>query len=228
MMWLAASVHLFTALGSVCALFATIAVIERQAETVFFWLGIALIVDGIDGTFARAVRVKERLPRFSGDRLDLVIDYITYVFVPVLALLQWRYLSGTSGSILAGGILLSSLFHFSDLDSKADDNCFVGFPAIWNAVAFYVFAFDMSQGVTALIVTACIAGTFIPMHWLHPLRVETLRSTTLIVSAVFAVAAIVTIYSGFPAHWLSQCALAVVAIYGAGLAIFWNRITKLQ
>ena len=95
---LAAFVHVFTALGAVCALFATDAIFSNDAQRLFIWLAIALFIDGIDGTFARAIDVKARLPRFSGERLDLVIDYVTYVFVPVLALLHWKYLDGIIGS----------------------------------------------------------------------------------------------------------------------------------
>src|SRR5262249_58885154 len=138
------------------------------------WLGLALLIDGIDGTFARLVDVHRRLPRFSGERLDLVVDYVTYVFVPTLALLQAGFLSGGSGIVLASMVLLSSLFHFSDTQSKAEDHSFVGFPAIWNLVAFYIFAFALSPLGTALLVLACVALTFVPLKWVHPLRTHRL------------------------------------------------------
>src|SRR5262249_10494776 len=123
---IAASVHLFTALGAVCGLMAALAAFDGAWERMFVWLGVALIIDGIDGTFARMANVEERLPRFSGERLDLVVDYVTYVFVPALALLRAGYLTGTSGIIVAALILLSSLYHFSDLASKGEDYSFIG------------------------------------------------------------------------------------------------------
>src|SRR5436305_12231867 len=86
MVWPAALVTRFTALGAVCALFATRAVLAGAWEQVFAWLGLALFIDGADGTFARMANVSTKLPRFSGDRLDMIVDYVTYVFVPVLAL----------------------------------------------------------------------------------------------------------------------------------------------
>src|SRR5262249_12381739 len=142
--WPAALVHVFTALGAVCALLAARAVLTGAWEQVFGWLGVALVIDGIDGTFARLADVQGKLPRFSGDRLDLVIDYVTYVFVPALDLLEAGFLgSGGWGVVLASLILVSSLFHFSDTENKTKDHCFVGFPAIWNIVAFYAFAFRM-------------------------------------------------------------------------------------
>jgi phosphatidylcholine synthase len=107
--WPAALVHIFTALGVVCALMATRAVLAGAWEEVFAWLGLALLIDGIDGTLARLADVTARLPRFSGERLDLVIDYLTYVLVPALALLQAGYLQGAAGVVLACLMLMSLL-----------------------------------------------------------------------------------------------------------------------
>ena len=178
----AAGVHVFTGLGAVCGLFAALAAFDGAWERMFAWLGLALVIDGIDGSFARLTRVEERLPRFSGERLDLVVDYVTYVFVPALALVRAGYIDGPAGLALAAAILLSSLFHFSDLASKADDYSFVGFPAIWNIVAFYVFAFAMPQWAAYALIGACVVLTFVPMRWVHPLRVTRLRWLTLAVT----------------------------------------------
>jgi phosphatidylcholine synthase len=219
MVWPAALVHFFTALGVVCGLAATLAVLRGAWEEMFVWLGIALVIDGIDGTFARMARVTERLPRFSGERLDLVIDYVTYVFVPALALYKAGFLQGSLGLVLAILILLSSLFHFSDTESKTEDHCFVGFPAIWNIVAFYVFAFQMPPWVAATLVLVCVVFTFVPMAWAHPMRTPMLWPATLGLSAVWCLAAMVTLWTGFPAGWLAQLALAIVAVYGIGLAL---------
>ena len=131
-------------------------------------------------------KVQKHLPRFSGDRLDLVIDYVTYVFVPALALLQAGFLRGGFGVLLASLILLSSLFHFADTESKADDHSFVGFPAIWNAVAFYVFAFGLSQAATAALVLACVVLTFVPLKWAHPMRTPLLWPVTVALSGAVA------------------------------------------
>ncbi len=221
MRWIAASVHLFTALGAVCALFATLAIFDKAPERMFFWLGIALIIDGIDGTFARAARVKQRLPRFSGEILDLVVDYVTYVFVPVLALLAWRHLDGAIGLVLASGILLSSLYHFADTMSKNVDNCFVGFPAVWNIVAFFVFALALPPLATALIVMLAIVGTFIPMPWVHPLRVEEWRPATLAVMVAAIASAVYTVAAGFPAQPIAALVLAATAGYAIAFSLYW-------
>ena len=218
--WPAALVHLFTALGIVCALLATQALLERRWELAFIWLAAALLIDAIDGTFARMVDVAGRLPRFSGERLDLVIDYVTYVFIPVLALLLAGYLPGWPGLLLASLILMSSLFHFSDTESKTDDYCFVGFPAIWNVVAFYIFAFDMPVGLASIVVLACVVLTFVPMRWAHPMRTPAFWALTLAATSLWAGAACVVLWQGFPANAVAQAVLAGTAVYGLGLTLW--------
>jgi phosphatidylcholine synthase len=221
--WPAAAVHLLTALGVVCALLATRAVLAGAWEQAFAWLGVALIIDGIDGTFARVAKVASALPRVSGDRLDLVVDYVTYVFVPALALLQGGYLVGPFGVLLASLILLSSLFHFSDTESKSEDHSFVGFPAIWNIVAFYIFALEMAPWLAAIVVLVCVVLTFVPMRWAHPMRTPFLWPVTVGLSALWGIAATATLWSGFPAGPVSKAILLLAALYGVGLALARSR-----
>lgn len=219
----AALVHLFTSLGAVCALLAARAFIDGHGEAGFLWLGAAFVIDGIDGTFARAARVAERLPRFSGETLDLVVDYATYVFVPALALLQSGRLGGGLGAlVLAGAILLSSLYHFSDTGSKDADYHFIGFPAVWNVVAFYVYALGLGVPATALLVVACAALTFVPWPWVHPLRVSQARGLTLAVTAVWSAAALAATLGGLPASWPLRLCLVACALYGLGLSVWWR------
>jgi phosphatidylcholine synthase len=219
----AAAVHVFTACGIVCALLATQATLAAAYEMAFFWLGVALFIDGIDGTFARRFRVWETLPRFSGEQLDHVVDYVTYVFVPALMLLQASYIQGPSGLVLASLICLSSLYHFSDTQSKADDNCFVGFPAIWNIVALYIFALPMPSWMVTGLILACVALTFVPLKWVHPMRVKRLWPVTAIAVLAWTIAASVAIHRGFPATGWVQVTMIAVAIYGVALSLAWGR-----
>ena len=223
MPYAAALVHFFTALGAVCALFAALAIPHGDWVGLFFWLGVALFVDGIDGTFARMVDVENSLPRFSGETLDLVVDYVTYVFVPVLAHLAAGHLNGTLGQVLAAGILLSSLFHFSDNGSKDEEKSFVGFPAIWNVVAFYIFVFAPDWQVSAAIIATCTFLTFVPWRWVHPLRVVRMRTVTLAVTLIWSIAAAVAVWQGLTtANMVVKAALLGAAIYAVGLAL-WRR-----
>ena len=222
--WTAAWVHVFTALGVVCALFAVLAISRNAFEEAFVWLGVAFFIDAVDGLFARRVRVKERLPRFSGDVLDLVIDYLTYVFVPVLALLAANILSGTWGLALAALILISSLFHFADIESKSAEYAFVGFPAIWNVVAFYLFAFAPGTLLVTVTVLALVVLTFVRWPWVHPVRVKALRPVTLGVAALWCLTAIWILWHGFPAATVARVILLGVVAYALTLSLFWRRL----
>jgi len=216
----AACVHVFTASGIICALLATLATLDGRWSVAFAWLGLALLIDGVDGTFARLVHVQSRLPRFSGERLDMVIDYVTYVFVPVLMLIRSNIVSGWVGIVLGSLILLSSLYHFSDTESKTEDHHFVGFPAIWNLVAFYLFAFPMPEWLVLVIVIACAALTFVPMRWLHPMRVR--RLMWLNVGATLAwsaAAAWVVLVGGLPVTGPAAWVLLGTLAYAVLLAV---------
>ena len=217
----AAAVHVFTATGIICAFFATIAVLDQSYPRMFGWLGLALVIDGIDGTFARMVDVGRRLPRFSGERLDQVVDYVTYVFVPALALFRSGILSDAWGLTLAILILMSSLYHFADNGNKTMDHCFVGFPAIWNIVAFYLFAFPMPVWGAAAVVLVCAVLTFIPMRWLHPMRMERRLSLNITASVLWLLAAGATLAGGFPAPLWAGVVLLAVGVYALVLTITW-------
>lgn len=221
--WPSALVHTFTASGIICALFAIRAVLDARWEAVFLWLGLALIIDGIDGTFARMADVSTNLPRFSGERLDLVVDYVTYVLVPALALWKAGYFTGVAEWLMPSLILMSSLFHFSDVDSKADDYAFVGFPAIWNVVAFYVFALGLSEAWAVAVVCVCAVLTFVPYKWVHPMRTPFARVLTLIVCGVWGATALWILWSGFPATSWAWGVLVVSALYGGVLTLIEGR-----
>ena len=191
----------------------------------FAWLGVALVVDAFDGPMARRVQVKLHLPRFDGERLDLIIDYITYVFIPALAMLKAGFLPGVTGEVLAVAILMSSLFHFSDTQSKTDDNCFVGFPAIWNVVALYFFAFATPPWLAGLISALFVALTFIPLKWVHPVRVTRWRWITAAMSVVWGLAAAWVVTTGFPATMAPLLVLSICGLYAVAL-VGWHGLAS--
>ena len=172
------------------------------------------------------VDVERRLPLISGERLDLVVDYTTYVFVPALALLQRGYLTGPLGHVLAAALLLSSLYHFCDLGNKSDDHCFVGFPAIWNIAAFHIFAFDLSQPVTAVVVIVCVALTFVRWRWVHPMRVQAMWPITLSLTALWLIAALWTVMQGLPASGWATVIFAITLMWGLGLSLVWRWVPE--
>jgi len=215
-------VHVFTALGSVCALFSVLAVFDGRYELAFTWLLLALFVDAIDGTMARAVGVEKHLPRFSGERLDLVIDFVTYVFVPVVALMRGGFLVGGWGHLTAAIILLSALYHFADNDSKSGDHCFVGFPAVWNLVAFCIFAWDLPIWSATLLCLALSVLAFVPMHWIHPMRVARFFRLNVAMAASGMAASCWILATGFPAGPVAATVLAVTSIYFLAMATAWS------
>jgi phosphatidylcholine synthase len=216
----AASVHLLTATGAVLALLALRAVKVGDWQMMFVWLGIALAVDAVDGPLARLVGVKIVLPRFSGERLDLIVDYLTYVVVPAFALTEATLLPEGTRLPAAIAILLSSLFHVADLNSKTDEGYFVGFPAIWNIVVLYLFVLEPVPLVSLAIVTFFVLLTFVPILAVHPFRVGRLRPLTCLVTLVWTGAAAVAVANPFPSPLWVQAVLLLSAVYFTGVGFY--------
>lgn len=164
-------VHGFTAIGAVLALLALMAVERGDFLLALALLTAALAVDGIDGTLARAAHVKTVLPRIDGAVLDLIIDYLNYVFVPALLIVRAGLVPAALAPALAALILVSALYNFARTDMKTEDHYFRGFPALWNLVAFYLFMARPGEAAGAVLVTALAAATFAPVHFVHPFRV---------------------------------------------------------
>src|SRR5271166_1597872 len=173
------SVHIFTASGGAVALLALYAAIERNFSVCFAWLGLALFIDGIDGTLARAARVHVTAATIDGVVLDLVVDFLTYVLVPVVAL--WRSdLMPTDVSFWIGLIVtIASALYFADTRMKTDDLWFRGFPATWNILVLYLFVLRPPWVVSAIVLLAAAGLMFAPVVFIHPLRVNRLRSLTI-------------------------------------------------
>lgn len=180
-------VHLFTSLGVVVAFLALLAIERGQPREALLWLVLAMLIDGVDGTLARAAKVKERLPRIDGGALDLVIDYLTYVFLPVLFIWRGGYLPDALAMPLCAAILSSSLYIFARRDMKTDDGYFRGFPALWNVIAFYFFVLEPGPAMSAVVVTALLIMTFAPVHMVHPFRVRDYGWLLPVLAVVWAV-----------------------------------------
>jgi phosphatidylcholine synthase len=216
----AASVHLLTATGAVFALLALRAASADDWQTMFVWLVIALFVDAIDGPLARLLNVKTVLPRFSGERLDLIVDYLTYVVVPAFALTEASLLPEGARLPAAIAILLSSLFHVADFNSKTEEGYFVGFPAIWNIVLLYLFALQPGPLFSLAIVGFFVLLTFVPLLAVHPFRVARLRPLTVLATLLWAGAASAAVANPFPSPLWVQALLLLTAAYFTGVGLY--------
>lgn len=172
-------VHLFTAIGSVCAMLAMLAAVEEKWGLMFLWLVIAFIVDGIDGPLARRYDVKKNAPQIDGVLMDLIIDYLTYVFIPAYALFKSGILPGWTGWVAIIVIVFASAIYFADTRMKTKDNSFAGFPGCWNMVVIVLFATDPNFWVTLGVVVALAVAMFTPLKFIHPVRTDRWRAVSL-------------------------------------------------
>jgi phosphatidylcholine synthase len=207
------AVHVFTATGAAIAFLALILAIGEHWAAMFFCLGCALIIDGVDGPLARAFKVAEVLPRWSGERLDIVIDFVTYVFVPAYAIsasgMLPRALAIPAGVI----VVISGALYFADRNMKTADNYFRGFPGLWNLAAFYLYLLEPAEWLAAAMIGALAALTFAPIKFLHPLRVKRLRALNVVLLVAWAALALVAVvYNLQPGPYVIW-PLVVIALY---------------
>ncbi|MEZ5841058.1 MAG: phosphatidylcholine synthase [Hyphomicrobiales bacterium] len=188
------AIHVLTGSGAVWALLAAIAAAHYDWTAMFLWLGVALFVDAIDGPLARRFEVATVLPRWDGGVLDFVIDYTTYVFLPGFALVQMDLLPSPLGLIAGAVVVLTGAIYFGDTRMKAPDNCFNGFPVVWNVVVFHLAVFSPPAWFSFAVVMVLAIVTFLPVKFVHPVRVERWRPLTLAVTAIWALATIAAVY----------------------------------
>jgi phosphatidylcholine synthase len=214
------AVHVFTACGAACALLALIAAVNGQWAVMFVWLGIALCIDAIDGTLARRLQVANLLPRWSGDVLDLVVDILNYVFVPAYALAASGLLPQSIAVALGVLIVVTGAIYFADRRMKTSDYYFRGFPALWNVAAFYLFILRPEPWAGAAAIVALAALTFVPFHFVHPVRIAHLRGITMVALAAWALLAIVAVADDLNVSLGVTAALCALAIYFLAIGFF--------
>ena len=206
-------VHLFTATGAVLSMLAMLAAADEKWSMMLLWLVVALIVDGIDGPLARHYDVKTNWPTYDGVLLDLIIDYLTYVFIPAFALFQSGLLPGWTGWCAIIVITYASAIYFVDTRMKTKDNSFAGFPACWNMVVIVLFALHPNFYLMLAIIMVLAASMFTNLKFIHPVRTERWRWLSLPMAlawiAFAARAAWVDFAPGEIAHW----GLAITSLY---------------
>jgi phosphatidylcholine synthase len=216
----ALSVHLLTATGAVFAMLAKLAAVDARWDLMFLWLVVAFFVDGIDGPLARHYDVKKNAAEFDGVLLDLIIDYLTYVFIPAFALFKSGLMDGWTGWFAIILITFTSAMYFSDTRMKTKDNSFSGFPGCWNMLVLVIFALEPNFWVSLALVTILAVAMFLPLKFVHPVRTERWRVVTLPVAIAWTFfagwAAWVDFHPESWAHW----GLVITSVYllSAGVA----------
>lgn len=210
-----AAVHLYTASGSVLGLLIVLAAIEGHVETALWLVLATLFIDGTDGMLARRARVKQTIPWFDGARMDDIVDYLTYVFAPVVLL--WttdRLPGGAIGWVLAALPLLASCYQFCRVDAKTDDHYFLGFPSYWNVVAFYAIVLDVGTTGVGIALAVLTVLVFVPVKYVYPSRTRLLRSLNLALAATWLVSyAVLLVQYPDPHPVVVVLSLAYLAYY---------------
>ena len=221
------SVHLFTATGAVFAMLALLEAARGQWSLMFLWLVVAFVVDGIDGPLARRYDVKTRAPIIDGALLDLIIDYLTYVFIPAFALFQSGLLPGWTGWIAIIVITFTSALYFADTRMKTADNSFSGFPACWNMLAVVIFATRPEFWVTLTLVVVLAGTMFVQVKFIHPVRTKRWRNLSLPIALIWTGLAGWAALSGFQQPDIATWALAATTLY-LGLAGIVQQLVPLR
>jgi phosphatidylcholine synthase len=222
-LFLAWLVHAYTASGAVLAFLATLAVIDHDYRKAFFWLGLQVIVDATDGLLARAARVSQRIPWFNGAKLDDIVDFLSYVFVP--ALFVWRALIVPPDWALpiASAMLVSSAYGFNRDDAKTADHFFTGFPSYWNIVVLYLLVAGWSLVTNAWMLIALAVLVFVPLRYVYPSRTPVWRLPTIVLGVVWGVLLLVMIWqypavsrTVFMASWVFPVYYVVLSLVLSG------------
>lgn len=223
----ALAVHLLTASGAVFAMLAMLEAVKQDWAMMFVWLVVAFAVDGIDGPLARKTDVKTNAPEFDGVLLDLIIDYLTYVFIPAFALFSSGLMDGWSGWVMIILVTFASALYFADTRMKTKDNSFSGFPGCWNMLVLVLFALSPSWIICLGLVTILTVAMFVPIKFIHPVRTNRWRWISLPMALAWTFfagwAAWVDFHPESWAHW----GLIVTSVYllcaGAAQQVLFGR-----
>ena len=192
--FLSYGVHLFTVSGVFFSFLALIASIERNLPLVFFYLALALFIDGVDGSLARRADVKKYTPNINGENLDNIIDYLNYVFLPAFVIYWLDFVPSGLEIISAFIILAVSCYTFANSNIKTSDFYFSGFPALWNIVILYFYILDTDPFLNFFTICLLAIFTFIPIKYLHPFRVKRFRLVSLSVLGIWMVTTVLILY----------------------------------
>ncbi len=223
----ALAVHLFTATGAVFAMLAMLAAVDSEWSLMFLWLVVAFFVDGVDGPLARKYDVETNAPIFDGVLLDLIIDYLTYVFIPAFALYESGLMDGWSGWVAIIVITFASAMYFCDTRMKTLDYSFKGFPGCWNMLVLVLFALEPHWTVSLILVLILTAAMFLPIKFVHPTRTERWKVVTLPMAMGWVIFAGWAAWVDFDPQSWAHWGLIVTSVYlmfaGAAQQIMYGK-----
>ena len=179
------AVHGFTGSGAVLGFLAIIAILNSDAVGAFLWLGLALLIDGLDGSLARKIGVTDKTPNIDGSALDLVIDYLNYVIIPALMIYWFQFVPPGWEIYIPAGIVAVSLYTFANINMKTSDYYFSGWPAIWNILVLYFYILGTNLWINLIVIIILYILTFVPIKFVHPLRVKNLRNYTIFATVLW-------------------------------------------
>jgi len=184
------AVHGFTALGAVLGLWAVILIFQGYFHETLWILCAAGIVDSVDGALARAVDIHKHAPRIDGALMDNIIDFLTWTIAPLIWIYATMHLPAWVLMICA----FASIFGFTNVQAKSDDNFFTGFPSFWNIVVFYIYLLHLSIPWASAILICFAITTFLPVKFIYPTKTESFQKFTLALGAVYGIQLLVMIY----------------------------------
>jgi phosphatidylcholine synthase len=218
-------VHAYTASGLILALLATRAVIDCNYRAAFFWLWLQVVIDATDGVLARRARVSERIPWFDGSKLDDIVDYLTYVFVPALCVWRAALVPAAWTMPVTMAMLLASGYGFSRKDAKTADHFFTGFPSYWNVVVFYLLVAGWSSWVNAVARLVFVVLVFVPIRYVYPSRTPVLRLFTNASGCVWSALLLLMLWQYPDVSGLAMWVSLVFPVYYVALSL-WLHVQR--
>jgi phosphatidylcholine synthase len=216
-------VHSFTALGAVCGMFGLIAVADGQAREAIVWLAVAMVLDGVDGPVARAWSVRENVPRIDGYTLDLIVDFVTCIVIPVLFLHRFGMLPAGASLTIGAFVLFMSALWMSRTDQMTDDKFFNGFPCEWNMIVPTLYLLRTPPMATALVCVLLSLTQLTNWKFVHPMQVRRFRPVTVAVTVLW-LAAVVAMTYDLPMHnQVGEWLIAACPLYIVGVGV-WRTI----
>ena len=227
------AVHSFTASGAVLGFLAIISILNSNLVGAFLWLGLALLVDGIDGSLARKINVIDKTPNIDGSTLDNVIDYLNYVVIPSLMIYWFQMVPAGWEIIIPAAIFFVSLYTFVNVNMKTKDYYFSGFPAVWNLVILYFYILNTTKVINAIVIIICLFMTFLPIKFVHPLRVKTLKHYTIFFTIIWSATTLKLVTTSESINLYKEDLLVMIiwilcSFYFAGICLFRSTNKKLS